>query len=111
MKKFCQSCQKALTKSDNMQNLPIAIGIQTFRDIIQNNYLYVDKTEKIFDLVKNPKGVYFLYRPRKFGKSLGELSFATFKLLNCSLSRSSFSFSQSIPVQSALSRARALSPV
>ena len=51
-----------------MKNLPI--GIQTFRDIIQNNYLYVDKTEKIFNLVKNPKGVYFLSRPRRFGKSL-----------------------------------------
>ena len=51
-----------------MKNLPI--GIQTFRDIIQNDYLYVDKTEKIFDLVKNPKGVYFLSRPRRFGKSL-----------------------------------------
>lgn len=51
-----------------MKNLPI--GMQTFRDIIQNDYLYVDKTEKIFDLVKNPKGVYFLSRPRRFGKSL-----------------------------------------
>ncbi|MBC2696423.1 MAG: ATP-binding protein [Desulfobacteraceae bacterium] len=51
-----------------MKNLPI--GIQTFRDIVQNDYLYVDKTEKIFDLVKNPKGVYFLARPRRFGKSL-----------------------------------------
>jgi hypothetical protein len=51
-----------------MQELPI--GIQTFSDIIQNDYLYVDKTEKIFDLVKNPKGVYFLSRPRRFGKSL-----------------------------------------
>jgi hypothetical protein len=51
-----------------MQELPI--GIQTFSDIIQHDYLYVDKTEKIFDLVKNPKGVYFLSRPRRFGKSL-----------------------------------------
>jgi len=51
-----------------MKRLPI--GIQTFRDIVQNDYLYVDKTEKIFDLVKNPKGVYFLSRPRRFGKSL-----------------------------------------
>ncbi|MCD6185230.1 MAG: AAA family ATPase, partial [Deltaproteobacteria bacterium] len=51
-----------------MKNLPI--GIQTFSDIIQNDYLYVDKTEKVFDLVKNPKGVYFLSRPRRFGKSL-----------------------------------------
>jgi hypothetical protein len=30
----------------------------------------VDKTEKKFDLAKNPKGVYFLSRPRRFGKSL-----------------------------------------
>ena len=51
-----------------MKRLPI--GIQTFRDIVQNDYLYVDKTEKIFDLVDNPKGVYFLSRPRRFGKSL-----------------------------------------
>jgi len=51
-----------------MKRLPV--GIQTFRDIIQNDYLYVDKTEKIFDLVNNPKGVYFLSRPRRFGKSL-----------------------------------------
>ncbi len=57
-----------MKKGKNMKNLPI--GIQTFRDIIQNDYLYVDKTEKIFDLVKNPKGVYFLSRPRRFGKSL-----------------------------------------
>ncbi|MBW1745971.1 MAG: AAA family ATPase, partial [Deltaproteobacteria bacterium] len=31
-----------------MKRLPI--GIQTFRDIVQNDYLYVDKTEKVFDL-------------------------------------------------------------
>ncbi|MEA1900200.1 MAG: AAA family ATPase [Thermodesulfobacteriota bacterium] len=51
-----------------MKRLPV--GIQTFRDIVQNDYLYVDKTEKIFDLVYNPKGVYFFSRPRRFGKSL-----------------------------------------
>ncbi len=51
-----------------MKRLPV--GIQTFRDIVQNDYLYVDKTDKIFDLVNNPKGVYFFSRPRRFGKSL-----------------------------------------
>jgi hypothetical protein len=51
-----------------MKELPI--GIQTFSDIIQNDYLYIDKTKQIFNLVKNPKGVYFLARPRRFGKSL-----------------------------------------
>ena len=37
-----------------MKRLPV--GIQTFRDIVQNDYQYVDKTEKIFDLVNNSKG-------------------------------------------------------
>lgn len=51
-----------------MQSLPI--GIQTFRDIRNGNYLYVDKTRYIYEMVKDPKGVYFLARPRRFGKSL-----------------------------------------
>jgi len=57
-----------LKGNELMKRLPV--GIQTFRDIIQNDYLYVDKTDKIFDLVNNPKGVYFFSRPRRFGKSL-----------------------------------------
>jgi hypothetical protein len=51
-----------------VKNLPI--GIQTFRDIREGNYIYVDKTELIYELVKRSKGVYFLSRPRRFGKSL-----------------------------------------
>ncbi len=50
-----------------MQNLPI--GIQTFSEIINNNYLYVDKTEILEKLIKSGK-YYFLSRPRRFGKSL-----------------------------------------
>jgi len=42
----------------------------SFKDIIDNNYLYVDKTQYIYQLVKKPKSVYFLSRPRRFGKSL-----------------------------------------
>ncbi len=41
-----------------------------FEDIIRGNYLYVDKTEYIWNLVKSYKGVYFMARPRRFGKSL-----------------------------------------
>lgn len=50
-----------------MQNLPI--GIQTFSDIRENDYLYVDKTEYVYDLTHAGK-FYFLSRPRRFGKSL-----------------------------------------
>ncbi|MDR0547189.1 MAG: ATP-binding protein [Dysgonamonadaceae bacterium] len=50
-----------------LQNLPI--GIQSFEDLRSNNYLYVDKTEYIYNLVTTGKP-YFLSRPRRFGKSL-----------------------------------------
>lgn len=45
------------------------IGIQTFERIIEDGYLYFDKTALVYDLVHNGK-VYFLSRPRRFGKSL-----------------------------------------
>ncbi|MDE6768410.1 MAG: ATP-binding protein [Muribaculaceae bacterium] len=45
------------------------VGIQTFSKIIDNNYLYVDKTALIYELVTNTEYV-FLSRPRRFGKSL-----------------------------------------
>ncbi|HRG48949.1 MAG TPA: AAA family ATPase [Leptospiraceae bacterium] len=51
-----------------MKSLPI--GIQTFRDIRDGKYVYIDKTKLIYELVKDHKGVYFLSRPRRFGKSL-----------------------------------------
>ena len=45
------------------------IGIQNFEKIREGGYLYIDKTDLIYDLVNN--GVYyFLSRPRRFGKSL-----------------------------------------
>ncbi len=47
----------------------LPIGIQSFEDLRKNNYLYVDKTEFVFTLVETGK-VYFLSRPRRFGKSL-----------------------------------------
>ncbi|MDR2344610.1 MAG: AAA family ATPase, partial [Planctomycetaceae bacterium] len=50
-----------------MKKLPI--GIQTFDEIREENYLYVDKTEYIHRIVTTGK-VYFLSRPRRFGKSL-----------------------------------------
>ncbi len=50
-----------------MQKLPI--GIQTFENIRLKNYLYVDKTKQILNLIENGE-CYFLFRPRRFGKSL-----------------------------------------
>ena len=45
------------------------IGVQSFSKLRSGNYLYVDKTRHIFDLV-NSGSYYFLSRPRRFGKSL-----------------------------------------
>ena len=45
------------------------IGIQDFAKLRENNFVYVDKTDMVFDITKND-GVYFLSRPRRFGKSL-----------------------------------------
>ncbi|MDR3048522.1 MAG: ATP-binding protein [Elusimicrobiota bacterium] len=52
-----------------MKNLPI--GIQSFSKLRtnSNDYLYVDKTRHIYNMVSEGN-VYFLSRPRRFGKSL-----------------------------------------
>ncbi|MBE0490388.1 MAG: ATP-binding protein [Halomonas sp.] len=47
----------------------LPIGIQTFSEIIDGGYYYVDKTPVIERLVQQNK-YYFLSRPRRFGKSL-----------------------------------------
>ena len=40
-----------------------------FRDLIDNNRIYVDKTALICQIAKDEKGPYFISRPRRFGKS------------------------------------------
>ncbi|MDE6336148.1 MAG: AAA family ATPase, partial [Muribaculaceae bacterium] len=51
------------------RSIKYPVGIQTFSEIITDNYLYVDKTALVYKLVDNNKYV-FLSRPRRFGKSL-----------------------------------------
>ena len=46
------------------------VGIQTFENIIEGNYLYVDKTKYIVDFLTKGMTYVFLSRPRRFGKSL-----------------------------------------
>ena len=45
------------------------VGIQTFSEIIDKNYVYVDKTDLVWQLADYAKFI-FLSRPRRFGKSL-----------------------------------------
>jgi hypothetical protein len=51
-----------------MKLLPI--GISDFKKLRVGGYIYVDKTEYIYRLIKEGAGYYFLSRPRRFGKSL-----------------------------------------
>lgn len=44
------------------------IGIQTFRNLRNDGFVYVDKTDLVWELAQ--KAVCFLSRPRRFGKSL-----------------------------------------
>ena len=45
------------------------IGIQSFKEIREGKYLYVDKTRLVHTLIESGK-YFFLSRPRRFGKSL-----------------------------------------
>ena len=44
------------------------IGVQSFETLRQGGYVYVDKTELVYKLAQGH--IYFLTRPRRFGKSL-----------------------------------------
>ncbi len=52
---------------NNLKKLPV--GLQSFPELIEEGYLYVDKTRLIFQMITSRKAV-FLSRPRRFGKSL-----------------------------------------
>ncbi|MCQ2229403.1 MAG: ATP-binding protein [Bacteroidales bacterium] len=52
---------------EQLKNLPI--GIQDFESLINDGYLYVDKTAIMYKMA-NTGRYYFLSRPRRFGKSM-----------------------------------------
>ncbi|GJM65045.1 ATP-binding protein [Persicobacter diffluens] len=53
------------------QRQALPIGVQTFEKLKESNqnYLYIDKTEHVYEMAKG-YGYYFLSRPRRFGKSM-----------------------------------------
>ena len=44
--------------------------VYSFEKLILGNYLYIDKTEYVWQLIRTRSEGYFLSRPRRFGKSL-----------------------------------------
>lgn len=65
--KYLRGNDKLLKRMGMERNLPI--GLQSFADIIRDGYVYIDKTQHIYNLAKMGR-YYFLSRPRRFGKSL-----------------------------------------
>ena len=51
-----------------MAERKLPIGIQSFQNLRENDFIYIDKTQYIAQLLNGK--VYFLSRPRRFGKSL-----------------------------------------
>ena len=49
---------------------PITTSVFTFSHLIEGDFVYIDKTAGIHDLLRPGKAQYFLSRPRRFGKSL-----------------------------------------
>ena len=48
----------------------IAISKANFEEIIKKDFIYVDKTRYLYDIVSSYEPYYFLSRPRRFGKTL-----------------------------------------
>ena len=48
----------------------LTTSIDHFENLIRGNFLYVDKTEYVWQLIRPAQEMYFLSRPRRFGKSL-----------------------------------------
>ena len=46
-----------------------SIGLQNFESLINDGYMYVDKTALVYQMATTGR-YYFLSRPRRFGKSL-----------------------------------------
>ena len=51
-------------------NRRLPVGIQSFEEIRKGEYLYVDKTDIVWQLANRGKKYNYLSRPRRFGKSL-----------------------------------------
>ncbi|MBQ8643483.1 MAG: AAA family ATPase [Candidatus Methanomethylophilaceae archaeon] len=49
---------------------PLPIGVQDFKEVRDEGYLYVDKSDMIPQILSQKSKVYLYTRPRRFGKSL-----------------------------------------
>ena len=64
---ICKQKQEAMAETRN-RRLPV--GIQSFEKIREDGYLYVDKTDIVWQLTNRGRKYNYLSRPRRFGKSV-----------------------------------------
>ena len=64
---ICKQKQGAMAETRN-RRLPV--GIQSFEKIREDGYLYVDKTDIVWELTNRGRKYNYLSRPRRFGKSV-----------------------------------------
>ena len=57
-------------KMGNRKKKKLPIGISDFKEIIENNYYYFDKTKFIANILEDGSKVKLFTRPRRFGKTL-----------------------------------------
>ena len=57
-------------KTGNRKRKKLPIGISDFKEIIENNYYYFDKTKFIENILEDGSKVKLFTRPRRFGKTL-----------------------------------------
>jgi hypothetical protein len=67
-KKFKTASAIFRLKESGMKKLPI--GRSDFKDLIENNFFFVDKSMFIKEIIEEPSQITLLPRPRRFGKTL-----------------------------------------
>ena len=72
---------QVLFGGENMANT-VAIGIQDYKDLIEKNYFYIDKTSFIKEWWEAGDSVTLITRPRRFGKTLNMSMLECFFSLN-----------------------------
>ena len=65
---LCYRTRKNFSNMEQPRRYPI--GIQTFSELVNKHYLYIDKTEYVYRMAHGDSSYLFLNRPRRFGKSL-----------------------------------------
>lgn len=69
----CRTAACLMKKTVSMANISsrkLPVGIQSFKKMREEKFLYVDKSDIVWQLANNGAQYNYLSRPRRFGKSV-----------------------------------------